>query len=350
MSTPSVLLIRADASTSIGTGHVMRCIALAQAWQDAGGQATFAMTASTPALQTRLEAEGMNIAHLVAEGGSQDDARQTTALAQEMGACCVVADGYHFGAAYQQQIKAVGLKLLLVDDYGHADHYSADIVLNQNMTADEAMYVRREPYTRLLLGPRYVLLRREFWPWRDWQREVVPVARKVLVTLGGSDPDNVTLLVMQALHQIAVEDVEVVVLAGGSNPHYDTLHDTAQEAPYAVQLRQNVHNMPELMAWADLCIGAAGSTSWERCLLGLPSLLVVLADNQQLIAEHLHAQGIATNLGRTGSVSAAELARAIAQLAHDADARAEMMRRGQALVDGRGAERIAERIVEAMSV
>jgi UDP-2,4-diacetamido-2,4,6-trideoxy-beta-L-altropyranose hydrolase len=335
----------------MGTGHVMRCIALAQAWQDTGGRATFAMTASTPpALQTRLEAEGMNIAHLAAEWGSQDDAQQTTALAQQRGARWIIADGYHFGAAYQQQIKAAGLKLLLVDDYGHADHYSADIVLNQNMTADEAMYVRREPYTRLLLGTRYVLLRREFWPWRGWQREVVPVARKVLVTLGGSDPDNVTLLVMQALHQIAVEDVEVVVLAGGSNPHYDTLHDAAQAAPYVVHLRQNVRDMPELMAWADLCIGAAGSTSWERCLLGLPSLLVVLADNQQLIAEHLHAQGIATNLGRTGSVSAAELARAIAQLAHDADARAEMMRRGQALVDGRGAERIAERIVEAMSV
>jgi UDP-2,4-diacetamido-2,4,6-trideoxy-beta-L-altropyranose hydrolase len=328
----------------------MRCIALAQAWQDAGGQAIFAMTASTPALQTRLEAEGMNIAHLSAEWGSADDARQTTALAQQRGARWIIADGYHFGAAYQQQIKAAGLKLLLVDDYGHADHYSADIVLNQNMTANEAMYVRREPYTRLLLGTRYVLLRREFWPWRGWQREIVPVARKVLVTMGGSDPDNMTLLVMHALQQVDIAGLEAIILVGAGNPHDSTLQEAAQAASYAVQLRQNVHNMPELMAWADLCIGAAGSTSWERCLLGLPSLLVVLADNQQPIAEHLHAQGIATNLGRTGSVSAAELARAIAQLAHDADTRAEMMRRGQALVDGRGAERIAERIVEAMSV
>jgi RimJ/RimL family protein N-acetyltransferase len=166
------------------------------------------------------------------------------------------------------------------------------------------------------------------------------VARKVLVTMGGSDPDNMTLLVMHALQQLATKDLDVVVLAGGSNPHYSTLQEAAHTASYAVHLRQNVRDMPELMAWADLCIGAAGSTSWERCLLGLPSLLVVLADNQQLIAEHLHVQGIATNLGRTGAVSAAELARAIAQLAHDADTRAEMMRRGQALVDGRGAERV----------
>ena len=162
------LLIRADASTRIGTGHVMRCLALAQAWEDSGRRAAFAMGMDAPALEDRLRSDGMEVVHLSAEPGSLEDAEMTADIAQKMGAGWAVVDGYHFGSDYQRIIKESGLRLLFIDDNGHADHYYADIVLNQNLHANEELYRKREPYTKLLFGTEYVLLRREVWPWRGW--------------------------------------------------------------------------------------------------------------------------------------------------------------------------------------
>ena len=147
-----MLLIRADASTQIGTGHVMRCLALARSWQDTLGQPIFAMTTSVPALEERLKSEGMEVIHLAAEPGSLADAKETAALAHQFNASWVVLDGYHFGSEYQKTIKISGLSLLFIDDYGHAEHYYADFVLNQNISADEQWYQHREPCTKLLLG------------------------------------------------------------------------------------------------------------------------------------------------------------------------------------------------------
>ncbi|MGH9495154.1 MAG: PseG/SpsG family protein, partial [Candidatus Sulfotelmatobacter sp.] len=193
------LLVRADASVAIGTGHVMRCLALAQAWQDAGGQAVFASAKITDALRKRLAAESCDVAAISSPGGSFEDAAQTVALARENKCDWVVVDGYAFGPQYQQVLKAAGLKTLFVDDHGHAPPYSADVVLNQNLTATRELYSDREGQTRLLLGTRYCLLRREFADWREWQREISPVCRRLLVVMGGSDPENVTARVLEVL-------------------------------------------------------------------------------------------------------------------------------------------------------
>ena len=181
------LLVRVDASTQIGTGHVMRCLALAQAWQDSGGNAVFVFAAKAPALKTRLKSEGIEVVHLFVQMGSAEDANEIARLAHELGASWLVIDGYHFGAEYQEIIKDSGLYLLFIDDYGHTDHYYADIVLNQNIYAHEGLYANRELYSQLLLGMGYVLLRREFRQWLGWQRETPKLAQKLLVTLGGSD-------------------------------------------------------------------------------------------------------------------------------------------------------------------
>ena len=266
------LVIRADADSRLGTGHVMRCLALAQAWQDAGGRALFLMAPAPPALKTRLLSEGMEVLALEHGSGSPEDARETAQLARSRGADWVVVDGYHFGADYQRLIKDSGLRLLCIDDYGHAAHYSADLVLNQNINATEELYPSREANTRLLLGTRYVLLRREFWPWRGWRREIPAVARKVLVTLGGGDPDNVTLKVIQALAQVEIEGLEAVVVVGAANPHLQELQAVVKDLPFPIRLESNVTNMPELMAWADVAITAGGSTCWESAFMGLPAL------------------------------------------------------------------------------
>lgn len=334
------LLIRADASAHIGTGHMMRCLALAQAWQDAGGHAIFAMAMQAPAPETRLGEEGMETVHLATQPGSADDAGQTVDLARRAGALTVVVDGYHFDAEYQRIIKDAGLRLLFIDDYGHADYYWADLVLNQNIHAHAGLYANRASYTQLLLGTRYVLLRREFLKWREWEREIPDVARKVLVTLGGGDPDNVTLKVIHALQQAQIDGLEAVVVVGGNNPHHEALKSAVRDSQVPIRLKSNVANMPELIAWSDVAISAGGSTCWELAFMGLPNLVLVLAENQRPIAEGLDDAKVAINLGWHTSVSTSEITQAMVQLSKDSVTRSDMAQHGRELVNGGGSSRV----------
>jgi UDP-2,4-diacetamido-2,4,6-trideoxy-beta-L-altropyranose hydrolase len=260
----------------------------------------------------------------------------------------VVVDGYQFGSEYQQTIKNSGLNLLFIDDYGHAEHYYADVVLNQNISAEEEWYQHREPYTQLLLGTRYTLLRREFWQWQGWQRTVPPVAKKVLVTLGGADPDNVTLKVIQSLQIVEVEELEAVVVVGGSNPHYENLKMAVQDSRYPIQVQQNVTNMPELMAWADMAISAGGSTCWELAFMGLPSILLILADNQRAIAQKLATLNLAVNLGWHQDVTIEEIGLALRESIGDRPKRETMSKRERELVDGNGARRVVSEMVNML--
>ncbi len=330
------LIIRSDADSHMGTGHVMRCLALAQAWQDAGGWPLFLLAPAPPALESRLRSEGMEVLPLHAAPGTPEDAAETAALALSRGATWVVADGYHFGADYQGHIKDAGLRLLCIDDYGHAGHYCADLVLNQNIHASEELYKDREPHTRLLLGTRYVLLRREFWPWRGWCREIPEVARKVLVTLGGGDPDNVTLKVVQALAHVEIEGLEAVVVAGAANPHLQELHAAVKDLPYQVQLKANVTNMSELMAWADVAIIAGGTTCWETAFMGLPTLLLVLAENQLNSAEQLETIKNIIYLGWFYNLSSAQIKEYLINLLNYKGSREQISQSGRHLVDGKG--------------
>jgi UDP-2,4-diacetamido-2,4,6-trideoxy-beta-L-altropyranose hydrolase len=332
------LLFRAEASVAIGTGHVMRCLALAQAWQDAGGRALFSMGAVTPAVEERLRRESVGLARLKAEPGSAEDAKDTLALARERQVSWVVVDGYGFGADYQAVLKGAGVKVLFIDDNGHAEHYSADLVLNQNAHANAALYRNRESSTRMLLGPRYALLRHEFLEWRGWERKIPAVARRVLVTMGGSDPDNLTRKVVEGV--LSQGDFETTIIAGGSNPHLAELRQLVSNSGYAVRLLENPANMPELMANADVAVAGAGTTSLEMCFLGLPALLIVLADNQQGVADELGKQGIVLHLGRGSNLVRSTLAAQLRSLAGSPAVRREMSQRGRALVDGRGAERV----------
>ncbi|MBN3869131.1 UDP-2,4-diacetamido-2,4,6-trideoxy-beta-L-altropyranose hydrolase [Nostoc sp. JL33] len=334
------LFIRVDASIQIGTGHVMRCLALAQAWQDAGGQAIFVMATEAPDLKTRLKSERMEVRHLSVQIGSAEDAEETAKLARQFDASWVVVDGYHFGAKYQEIIKEFELQLLFIDDYGHAKQYHADIVLNQNIHAHKGLYRNRQPYTQLLLGTSYSLLRREFWQWRGWQRSLRLIAKKLLVTLGGADPDNVTLKVIEGLQQVEVEGLEAVVVVGGSNPHYEQLRSASQNLQFPIRLERNVMNMPALMAWADVAVIAGGSTCWELAFMGLPSLVMILAENQRAIAEELEAMGVVVNLGWHKNVSAVQIASRVAQLLITVGMREKMTTYSQELVDGQGSSRV----------
>ena len=345
------LLIRADASVSIGTGHIMRMIALGQAWQAQGGQVHFLCAEITPALEQRLESEGFHLLRIDATLGSPEDLSATMRLISETlqadrQNARVVLDGYHFGSDYQLGIKAAGFKLLVVDDYGHADFYHADWVLNQNISAREELYAKRSPDTKLLLGPKFAMLRKEFLAYKDWQREIAPVAKKILVTLGGSDPDNVTLEVIQALIDL---DLHAKVVIGGSNPHLREIENflhSQKDSPALIEVIVNATNMPELMAWADLAITAAGCTCWELAFMGLPSIFVILAENQVSIASRLEAEGFVVCLGNGVGLKKDKLAEAISTHAKNKNFLQSFSEQGRQIVDGYGAQRMVAEMQE----
>lgn len=333
------LLLRADASIAIGTGHVMRCLALAQAWQDGGGRSFFAMAEETSAIRARLANELFEVVSVSSAAGTTDDASQTIALARERKSDWIAVDGYRFSSDYQCALKAAGFRVLCLDDYGHSEYYSADLVLNQNVSARAGLYMDREPYTRLLLGPRYCLLRREFGAWRDWRREISSVCQRMLVTMGGSDPENLTARVIEALDLARLEIMETTVVIGGSNPHFAMLQNLAVQSGQRISVQRDLSNMAEPMAAADLAISAAGSTCWELFLLGVPALLLDMADNQTEVVKELDRRGCAIRVGdRTVSVDG--IADQLRRLVRSRELRESLSRCSRELVDGKGAMRV----------
>ena len=212
------LLIRADANSHIGTGHVMRCLALAQAWQGVGGKVIFITACESEALRRRLIGERLQVVAL-------SDPRDWQVVARTLAAhpnAWVALDGYHFDTAYQQRFKDAGHQLLVIDDLAQLDQYVADLVVNQNLGAQGLTYAH-PPATRLLRGTDYVLLRKEFLSHLDSRREAPERARRILVTLGGADPDNATLTIVRALQRLDADSLEVVVAVGASYPFFDGL-------------------------------------------------------------------------------------------------------------------------------
>jgi UDP-2,4-diacetamido-2,4,6-trideoxy-beta-L-altropyranose hydrolase len=338
----TTLLFRADADARIGAGHVMRCLALAQGWQDRGGSALLATAAPHQAVARRVGEEGVELRPLAAEAGSAGDAERTVRLARESGAAWVVVDGYHFDAVYQRRLEEAGLKVLWIDDEAHAEPYVADLVLNQNPHAEPRLYARRERRTRLLLGPRFALLRREFRRWRRRERRIPERARRILVTLGGGDPHNVSAKILRALGDAGDRGWAVRVVLGGLEADPDEVRAAAGSSRIPVELLRDVHDMAPLMAEADLAVAAAGSTTWELLYMGLPAILLVLAPNQAPIAREVTRRGAALGLGRHREVTA--VADAAAELAGSPEVRARMSRIGRSWIDGRGVERVLDAI------
>lgn len=294
-----MLIIRADANAQIGTGHVMRCIALGQAWKDAvqgtgdrDHEPVIFICAEIPeALAVRLQSEGFGLIRISAEPGSPDDINQTLSAISDFTSPSssnqpwLVLDGYQFDMETHRMIREAGFKLLCIDDYNHLPEYEADILLNQNISANGFDYTCNAD-CRKLLGTRFSLLRREFRR-APAHREALKAIRNILVTMGGSDPCNASLQVIDALSQLDRPDLNVKIIVGPSNPHIETLRHAVSSSTINYQLINPVRDMTELMGWADFAISAAGSTCWELAALGVPFATVVLADNQEELAKQL---------------------------------------------------------------
>lgn len=334
----SVLLFRVDASRAIGTGHAMRCLALAQAAHDAGYGTAFLSAELPDAIRKRITNEGALVRMLPGKPYGSEDAQETAAIASELDTKLVVVDGYNFDAAYQSMLKEADCTVLFLDDYGHASSYDAQLVLNQNIYADETHYAKRAKDTRLLLGPRYCLLRREFGERRAAEKSAGTAVR-LLLTLGGADPDNATGTVLMALHAVEVP-LEVTVVIGGGNPHRQELEALMKKLPFPVNVVVDALDMPRLMAEADIAVCAGGSTCYELAFMLVPMMTIVLADNQKAVAAALEKQGCSVNLGPLKTLDGAKVARAVSDLAGDAQKRRMMSRACASIVDGEGTGRV----------
>jgi len=338
---PKALLIRADAGLSVGTGHVMRMFALAEAWLELGGEVTF-LGHVPDALTARGKALGVDMRQMSAGA----DAAQTRACAEQVGAHWVAADGYAFTEVWQRDARSNSVRLMIVDDNAENRPYAADCVLNVNVHATEAMYVARSPVTRLLLGPTYALIRSEFRRALA-VRQVPAFASRWLVTMGGSDPVDATGQFLAAIADSNLAGVSIEVLVGPANPRGEAYASLASRSPVPVALSSAVSDVTVPMARADLALSASGGTVWELALMGVPAAVVSLAPNQAQLAASLAALGVAVPLGeaKAGGDGHGWLS-AMKSLASNAQSRTQMLSRACTLVDGQGPFRVARALRE----
>lgn len=348
MSKLPSLLVRADASQTIGIGHVTRMRALLQEYTKDGSRAVMAFSHSPDFVVSQLLNEGIEVRPIAADPGSMADARKTAVVASSLGVRCVVLDGYHFSGDYQRFLKQAGLTLIVMDDTAHLEHYYADMIVNQNLHAEKLSY-SCEAYTRLLLGTKYVLLRRDFLTWRNKRKQYSDTVRRLLLIFGGSDPVNATGFVLEALKHVPHKFEQITTVIGPANPRYPEIEELARRHPQPVLIEYNTSDMPQLMAETDLAITAAGSTSWELASLGVPMMLCAVADNQVDIMHSLAESGAARALGRFERLRPETLLKELKELIHNKDVRESMGNNGRRLVDGHGATRLVNEILNSVT-
>ena len=293
------LVIRADAGGVLGTGHVMRMIALGQAYMRRGGRVVMASVRCPEPVVERIRESGIEhqLLHECELGDTQDVAASLR-LGKELGAEWMVLDGYHFDESYQQQVSGHGIEVLAVDDYGHCTTWHCDAVLNQNLGSENwPRSATTNANMQRLMGSSFALIREEFVESIHEAKETVFPARRILVTMGGADPVNATMMVLKALEKTNFKDLDIRVLVGGANPHQEKLEAFAAGSQNRIEILCNVRDMPSMYEWADGVISAGGSTCWEWLAYGLPGAVVTIADNQEPVVAELATQKLALTLG-----------------------------------------------------
>lgn len=312
------IAFRADASLQIGTGHVMRCLTLADALAARGAECAFIcrahpgnlldlirskghsahalpLSAAAGANSFATESTPQSPAHSHWLGATQsEDAAACAAILAELQPYWLIVDHYALDARWEEFLKQYCRKLLVIDDLADRPH-ACDLLLDQTFGRQPEDYRTWVPADcRLLCGSQYALLRPEFAALRPYslQRRTEPQLRHLLITMGGVDKDNATGQILKVLRDSPLPvDCRITVVMGATAPWLAEVQRLAQAMPWPTQVRVGVSDMAQLMADSDLAIGAAGATSWERCCLGLPTAMMVLADNQRYAASLLDKAG-----------------------------------------------------------
>ncbi len=351
---------RVDASAQIGTGHFMRCLTLADALQKGDAKIRFVSRHLPEYLRDMLTAKGHEFvsvgaipsgevadesayAHWLGVSQGQDATNTRHALSGAIWDWLVV-DHYALDARWETALRNKTKRILVIDDIAERRH-DCDVLLDQNFHPEmSARYAGKVPVRcRLLLGPDYALLRDEFRVLRGNVKPRIGPVKRVLVFFGGVDKDNCTGSAIDALASIRGQKWYVDVVIGAQHPLREQIRSACADHAFACHVQTD--RMATLMAAADLAIGAGGSASWERCCLGLPSLIVSLADNQVSIAQAIDYLGAGVYIGPSQDVDAAVLCRAICNVVECEGALAALSKASYSRVDGLGVDRLREAMV-----
>ncbi|WP_409317221.1 UDP-2,4-diacetamido-2,4,6-trideoxy-beta-L-altropyranose hydrolase [Pseudomonas sp. KCJK9016] len=350
------VLIRADASPTIGSGHIARCLTLARVLRTQGSHVAFACRRLPGNRLEALQAEGFETFALPDRYIDEDPQQaiesmlpwqaDIDALATQLGGQpafdWIIADHYGLDHHWQTAARRFGLRIAAVDDLA-TRRYSVDLLLNQNLSGLSENYQPLLPAgCRTLLGPRFAMLREEF---SGPAIKIKPVAQRVLVNFGGFDAARQTHHAMLALADFS--GLEVDFVAGADNPAWAEMQALAENRPNW-RLHSFVSDFHRRMTEADLFIGAGGGTSWERAALGLPTICIAVSNNQQNNGEVMAAAGAHVFMGAREQVSIAQLRDAIGFVVDNFYLRQSLAERSRQLVDGRGALRVAAALAGAV--
>lgn len=341
------MAFRTDGGSLTGSGHVMRCLMLAQALQAQGGEVLFICREQPGHLCDLITERGFAVERLAAiPGGAAadwaDDARETRA-ALEAGmsrkADWLIVDHYLLDRRWEGALRASADRLMVIDDLCNRPH-DCDVLLDQNLVAGmHERYADKLPAScRQLIGPTYALLHPDY---ARLHAHVAPrrgAFRRILIFFGGADSANLTERALDAFLALGRPDIAVDIVIGASSRHGDTVRQKAG-AHANISVHAGLPSLATLMSRADLAIGAGGSTHWERLCLGLPCLVVTLADNQRLISEELHRLGVIQLLGHHDEVDQLMITGALDRLIRQGLPQ-DWSLRCMAMVDGGGAERV----------
>jgi UDP-2,4-diacetamido-2,4,6-trideoxy-beta-L-altropyranose hydrolase len=350
------VLIRSDASPTIGSGHIARCLCLARVLRSQGSHVAFACRLLPGHRLEALRAEGFETFALPGRY-SDEDPRQAiesmlpwqadiAALAplleQQPAFDWIIVDHYGLDHHWQTAARRFAPRIAAVDDLATRT-YSVDLLLNQNLSGTPEAYASLlAPGCRTLFGPRFAMLRDEF---RCPAIEIKPRARRVLVNFGGFDAAMQTHHAMLALADYA--GLEVDFVAGADNPAWAQMQALAASRPHW-RLHSFVSDFYRLMTEADLFVGAGGGTSWERAAMGLPTICIAVSNNQQANGEVMAAAGAHVFMGAREQVSVEQLRLAIGFVVDNQGLRQSLARQSRQLVDGLGAQRVAAALAGAV--
>ena len=340
----------------------MRCLTLAVRLRQSGADCVFVSARLEGNLADHIRAMDFPVLELPGGGDGtlldqgtgavEQDARQTRHFVETFQASWIVVDHYELEATWESIARPAGVKLLVLDDLANRVH-EADVLVDQNLgrTADDYRELV-PPSCELLTGSRYALLRQEFLAHRQTsltRRRSGPLS-SVLISFGGADSDNVTgrILDLFIQHGLQRSIQSVVVVLGSQSAWKEQTTELMAEFGARGRLLCGVNNMAEIMSAADLSIGGGGSTAWERCCLGLPSLLIAIADNQIPVCARLDELGAATYLGDArNSYWRPKLLDAFEEFLRHPEKLDAMSRQAGTVCDGMGVDRLAARIIQS---
>lgn len=333
---------RADGNEMTGMGHVMRCLALADELQKNAARIFF-LTRDNERTVSKIRDYGFQAVVLRSAVLAQE-VEEVGAFIKNNNINVLITDSYEITEEYLGELKKNVPLLVTVDDLNQMV-FPSDIVINGNIYANELNYRSEYGNTRFLLGPSYVLMRREFSGVP--QRIIPEKAENVLVTVGGSDGFNITPQILNILDSIE-QKLRITVVVGPNFSNASEVRAAAFQVHHEIFLKENVNNMKELMLECDLAITAGGTTLYELAATGTPAVVILQAENQILGAEKMHENGIIYNLGMGNRGFSESLIDAVTFLINDHTLRKEMSCRGQKLVDGQGCMRCTREIVNTL--